>query len=366
MSIILTVKGVPYTFPQDGDTDYGSQATACIQAMAAATNNTPDLNKSVEWDAVVGTDPATRTHASLAAVIADANIVDGMCVAVQEGVYSLAAMTNITKRLFIQGVGTGCVFTATAGIATGSILKFSAAGTILKDVVVDAGAGTPQHAIEVNAVSCGCDILASGSYSSTTMLFTSGLSTFGGLVRDTTGVTLYGTAAGGANQNLSNLLSPTSINQSLIPSADNTFDLGASTPKTWKKAYIGEITSTTIGATTGNITTGNITTGNIGTANITKLVGTQINIPVLDINWASGLVFYQTINSATTYTFSNNADGMVINIVIVSSGTGAITWPAGIKWPGGAAPTQTQVGTDVYTLMQVNSVMYGFQAIGMA
>ena len=401
MTVPLKVKANPTrNFPQDGDTGYGIEGTALIQDLVGAVNNTPALTQSVQWDAVVGTNSNTRTHASLAAVIADAAITDGMCVAVQEGTYSIATMTDITKRLFIEGVGTGCVFTATAGIANGAIIKMSKPGITLRNVVVDAGGGTPQYAVQINAVDCAVDILASGSYAVSTLNFISGLSTFGGLVRDTTGAILYGTSAGTVTTTLSNLTSPTAINQDLIPSADNTKDIGTAI-KTWKKAYIGEIASTTIGATTGNITTvasttvgattGNITTVNSTTGNITTVASTTVGattgnittvnsnienvkalngvivaVPIMEIVWSNGAIFTKTLAAgANTFTWSGTTSGQVI-YVLVTGAASTLAWPAGIKWVGGVSPTQTASGVDLYSFINIGGTIYGSRNGAMA
>lgn len=72
---------------------------------------------------------------------------------------------------------------------------------------------------------------------------------------------------GGANQALSNLTNPTAVNQHLIPGADSTYDLGASSgPLYWRNLYIDAITAT------GNIGAGGDITalGTAGGAHVTS------------------------------------------------------------------------------------------------
>lgn len=293
MSIPLKVKSNPIrTYPQDGDTDYGAQATQLMADVVGAVNNTPNATNSIQFDAVVGTSAATRTHSSLQAVLADAAIVDGMCVLIQEGTYTVDIQLLVNKRLFITGLGSGSVLQTDAGIASGAIFKITADGSAIKNIVLDRGTSSADYALELDAENCSLDMRSTGTYAISDIKLTSGSTTLVGFFVTDTNATLYGTASGGANQNLSNLLSPTAINQSIIPSADNTYDIGTAIKK-WKKAYIGEIASTTIGATTGNITTvasttvgattGNITTANITTANLTNTnmvsATTKVTIP---------------------------------------------------------------------------------------
>ena len=71
------------------------------------------------------------------------------------------------------------------------------------------------------------------------------------------------------------------------------------------------------------------------------------NITASDIDWSTGNVFYKSISGNTTFTFSNDADGQTIVVGILSTGSFTVTWPAGVQWAAGSAPTQTDSGDDV-------------------
>lgn len=93
----------------------------------------------------------------------------------------------------------------------------------------------------------------------------------------------------------------------------------------------------------------------------------SLAIPLLDINWNKSGVFTKTLaNAANTITFSNTRDGMVIIVILTGSGSSSVTWPAGIKWPGGTVPTQTVGGEDIYTFVKAGSVIRGAVAQAMA
>ena len=78
--------------------------------------------------------------------------------------------------------------------------------------------------------------------------------------------------------------------------------------------------------------------------------GAAIAVAALEIDWALGAVFTKTLAAgANTFTFSNQASGMVI-VVRVTGAASTLTWPT-VKWAGGAAPTQTASGIDVYTFV---------------
>lgn len=68
------------------------------------------------------------------------------------------------------------------------------------------------------------------------------------------------------------------------------------------------------------------------------------------IDLAQGNFFSKTISGATTLTVSNvPASGDVVSFImeLTNGGAGTITWPAGTKWAGGAAPALTASGIDV-------------------
>lgn len=357
MTLPLIVKGTTYNYPQSGDEDYGAEATGWASKVTTVLNGV-----GYQYTYILGSAAQVLTGEaqysdwfSLNAVLAD-----GDSVWVKNGTYFLATGIVISKRVTIANEGTDCLHTATAGIAAGPIFSFTAAGTTWIGGTILAGAGTPDYAFQVNAIEVEVSTILDGVFAIANILFTSGAATFGGIIRDAISCNVYGTASAGANVTLSNLDPATTINSSLIPNVDSAIDLGSATPKYWANAYID-----TVNAATGNITTIASTTVGADTVNVKKIVGTQINIPALDINWATGGTFYKAITGAETYTFSNTTDGASIDVIISSTVAGAVTWPA-VVWPGGAVPTQTVVGTDFYSFKRVNGVIYGFQAIDMS
>jgi hypothetical protein len=81
----------------------------------------------------------------------------------------------------------------------------------------------------------------------------------------------------------------------------------------------------------------------------------------LAIDWSLGNTFTKTLSAGgNTLTFSNATDGQTIIVILTSNAGGStVTWPSGVRWTGGTEPTQTSTGTDVYTLTQAGSVIYG-------
>jgi len=95
--------------------------------------------------------------------------------------------------------------------------------------------------------------------------------------------------------------------------------------------------------------------------------GAAVAIAALAIDWSLGTVFTKTLSAGgNTFTFSNQASGMVITVRLTSNGGGStVTWPT-VKWAGGAAPTQTSTGTDVYTFVHDGTSVYGSVVQAMA
>lgn len=93
--------------------------------------------------------------------------------------------------------------------------------------------------------------------------------------------------------------------------------------------------------------------------------GAAIAVSAMAIDWALGAVFTKTLAAgANTFTFSNQASGMVI-VVRVTGAASTLTWPT-VKWAGGVAPTQTASGIDVYTFVHDGTSIYGSVVQAMA
>lgn len=72
----------------------------------------------------------------------------------------------------------------------------------------------------------------------------------------------------------------------------------------------------------------------------------------INIDWSLGDYFYGTVAGATVLTFSNLPGASTdpagaITLELTNPGAFALTWPT-TKWPGGAAPTRTVSGVDLY------------------
>ncbi|HEX7019008.1 MAG TPA: hypothetical protein VF159_03290 [Gemmatimonadaceae bacterium] len=81
-----------------------------------------------------------------------------------------------------------------------------------------------------------------------------------------------------------------------------------------------------------------------------KALGAVSGSPVnLDCSLAQ--YFTATLSGATTFAFTNvpnvanTAFGVMLRLT--NGGSAAITWPASVKWPDGAAPTLTVSGVDL-------------------
>lgn len=77
---------------------------------------------------------------------------------------------------------------------------------------------------------------------------------------------------------------------------------------------------------------------------------TRVAVAASNIDLATGNCFTKTISGATTLTVSNvPAAGTVGSFILdlTNGGSATITWWAGVKWAGGAAPTLTTSGRDV-------------------
>ena len=74
-------------------------------------------------------------------------------------------------------------------------------------------------------------------------------------------------------------------------------------------------------------------------------------------DYASGYIFSATISGATTISLTNvPATGTAMLMLrLTNGGSATVTWPSGIKWPGGAAPTLTASGLDEVVLMRTNA-----------
>jgi len=69
-------------------------------------------------------------------------------------------------------------------------------------------------------------------------------------------------------------------------------------------------------------------------------IGNITGATTLDFD-VRGNYMSMTLTGAVTFTFSNMRVGTTYVLLIAQNGTGgyAITWPSGVRWPGGTTPT---------------------------
>lgn len=102
--------------------------------------------------------------------------------------------------------------------------------------------------------------------------------------------------------------------------------------------------------------------GNLSAANITASgqVASSINDAgnsgtSKTINWNDGNVQFVDMTGNVTFTFSNPVSGAAYTLILKQDATGSrtATWPAGVQWPGGTAPTLSTAANsiDVVTLV---------------
>lgn len=86
------------------------------------------------------------------------------------------------------------------------------------------------------------------------------------------------------------------------------------------------------------------------------------------IDWSAQSILEITLNQNTTFTFSNLAAGRSLTLVLIQDATGSrtATWPAAVKWGGGAAPTLSTGANEVDVVSLFiradGSTVYGFLA----
>ena len=98
----------------------------------------------------------------------------------------------------------------------------------------------------------------------------------------------------------------------------------------------------------------------LGTLSAARIVSRDLSVGTTTIDWSTSNSFYKTIGSDTTFTFTNTLPGQTITVVVNSTGTYSINWPASIAWDNGFYPTQAKsTETDTFTFRNVNGVIRG-------
>jgi hypothetical protein len=192
-----------------------------------------------------------------------------------------------------------------------------------------------------------------------------GVTSFNGLVvTANTGVITTGTWNGTTIAVANGGTNSTSFNSSMLVGSDNagTTIVATSTPQ----VAALHATSTTAAsyfnfnvgiASTAPMTSLGIATGTILVAEF-KPAATSTTQTV---NWLNGTQQILKLGTAAiTLTFTGNAVGQTLRLVTCApdSGTmGTITWPAAVRWAGGAAPTQTTTAQhcDIYSFINTHA-----------
>lgn len=160
-----------------------------------------------------------------------------------------------------------------------------------------------------------------------------------------------------------NIVDETIVNADISPTAA-IVDTKLATITTAGKVSGGAITSGTISGSTAVSTSGTVATtaglavGQTTIANNTKVdlngavAQTVQAVAALDVDCSLGNYFTKTINGASTFTFSNvppsRAYAFTLELTLT---TGAITWPAAVKWPSDTAPSLTDGKTTLFVFV---------------
>lgn len=113
------------------------------------------------------------------------------------------------------------------------------------------------------------------------------------------------------------------------------------TPVLGATTVAGALTASSTTALNGAVTLA----GNVSQTPTAMGAGTAIDLTTG--NW-----FSRTISGATTFTITGaptGATGFILELT--NGGSAAITWPASVRWPAGAAPTLTSAGVDVLVFL---------------
>jgi len=84
------------------------------------------------------------------------------------------------------------------------------------------------------------------------------------------------------------------------------------------------------------------------------------------IDWTAGQKQNTTITAATGVTFTAPAGPCNLTLKVINGGTGTITWPATVKWPGGVEPGWTTTGTDICSFYYDGTNYYGMAGLAFA
>jgi hypothetical protein len=131
-------------------------------------------------------------------------------------------------------------------------------------------------------------------------------------------------------------------------------------PLTAAATSINFVGSGVTATNSGNDITVTIPDTPIETVNTVASSGSAVTIP----NVTSATINLVTLTANCTLTFPTAAAGKSFTLVLQQDGTGGrtVTWPAGLKWPGGVAPplTTTANAVDYISFLSPASAWHGF------
>jgi len=97
-------------------------------------------------------------------------------------------------------------------------------------------------------------------------------------------------------------------------------------------------------------------------SNPVRGVSATVNDANIALNLTNAEIFNLTLNVSTTISFTSPRLGtFVFRVTQGTGGSKTITWPANVKWSGGAPPTLTTTAqkTDIITLVYDGANFYG-------
>jgi len=100
-----------------------------------------------------------------------------------------------------------------------------------------------------------------------------------------------------------------------------------------------------------------------GNVSVTEVTETVYSLTGTDVDPANGTVQTLALSANVTLTESL-ATGQAVRLLITNGDTYTVTWPAGIEWVGGSAPTLT--AKDLVTLEKIGSDLIGYFGTGVA
>lgn len=169
MTVTLTVRDFDSVqYPTNQDEDYGVEATTWAQQVTQAVNDSAISKNLASFDAVVGTAAQVANGEATHSTLADAlsAISAKGSIFVKQNTYTLSAKTVVNKSCLIVGEGPGAIFQADVAVVSGELIQISSSDVIFRNLVVDAGTGTPDYAVAIDAALDHLDlnVLLDGSF----------------------------------------------------------------------------------------------------------------------------------------------------------------------------------------------------------